>query len=192
MHESPIQRILVESALIVFSILLALGVNSYVDTRKEHRLTERALRGVHDEIATNLRAIRDVRSYHDTLGRQTHLADSLHQATSYAAFASHVPAWSGLHNPELDNTAWESALTLGTVANMGYDTVRVLSSLYAKQAKFDAYASSGFSSFDFADAAMPSTVRRIYVYAATVRVNEDALLAQYAAALRVLGDTVTR
>ena len=191
-HESPIQRILVESALIVFSILLALAVNSYVDARKERALTERALRGVRDEMAANLRAIRDVRAYHDTIARETNAADAAHQATSYVAFHAHVPHWHGFHNPTLDGTAWQSAISLGTVAYMGYDTVRVLSSAYDFQAKAEQYTSASLPSFDFADAAMPSTVRRMYVFIETMRIQEDTLADRYEKALKLLDTTSKR
>jgi len=186
-HESPIQRILVESALIVFSILLALAVNSYVEARKDRRLTERALRGVRDELTTNLQTIRDIRAYHDTLARETAAVDAARQATSYVAFRAHAPAWRGFHNPTLDGTAWQSAVTLGTVANMGYDTVRVLSSAYDFQAKFDQYTSASIPTFDFADAVMPSTIRRMYVFIETMRIQEDTLANRYTQALQVLG-----
>ncbi|HWH51401.1 MAG TPA: hypothetical protein VN651_07645 [Gemmatimonadaceae bacterium] len=185
-HESPTQRILVESALIVFSILLALAVNSYVDARKDRRLTDRALRGIRDELAANVKAIRDIRAYHDTLARETQAVDAAHQATSYVVFRAHTPSWHGFHNPTLDGTAWQSAVTLGTVANMGYDTVRVLSAAYDFQAKFDQYTSSSIPTFDFSDAAMPSTIRRMYVYVETMGIMEDTLMVRYNAALRLL------
>ena len=188
-HESPIQRILVESALIVFSILLALAVNSYVDARKEHRLTERSLRGIRDELTANLQAIRAVRAYHDTLAQETAAVDAAHQATTYLSFRAHAPSWHGFHNPILDGTAWQSAVTLGTVANMGYDTVRVLSSAYEFQAKCDQYISASIPTFDFADAVMPSTIRRMYVFVETMGIQEDTLASRYVQALKLLGDS---
>jgi type II secretory pathway pseudopilin PulG len=187
-HESPIQRILVESALIVFSILLALAVNSYVDARKERALTERSLRGVRDELTANLEAVQDVRAYHDTLAQETQAVDAAHEATSYTEFRAHTAVWHGFHNPELNATAWQSAITLGSVANMGYDTVRVLSSVYATQAKFDQYTQNGLNTFDFSDAAMPSTIRRMYVYVETMGTLEDTLAARYTRALKLLHD----
>ena len=191
-HESPIQRILVESALIVFSILLALGVNSYVDARKERALTERALRGVRDEVSANLRAVRDIRAYHDTIAKETQAVDAAHQATTYAAFRAHAPAWRGFHNPVLDGTAWQSAVTLGTVANMGYDTVRVLSSAYEFQNRLQQYTSASIPTFDLSDAAMPSTIRRMYVFIETMSILEDTLTDRYTKALKMLDGAAKR
>jgi hypothetical protein len=188
-HESPIQRIVVESALIVFSILLALAVNSYMDVRKQRDLTERALRGVRAEISSNLRQVNALLPYHNLLAKEINATDSAHQAKDYASFHTHAPAWHGFDNPFLDGTAWQSAIALGTLANMGYDTVRVLSSLYSVQSKFDLYMTSSLPTFDFSDAAMPSTVRRMYIYVETMRINEDTLVGRYAKALELLGAT---
>ncbi len=170
----------------MFSILLALAVNSYVDARKEHTLTERALRGVRDELTMNLRAIQGVRAYHDTLALETQAADAAHQSTSFVLFRAHVPSWRGLHNPPLDATAWQSAITLGTVANMGYDTVRALSAAYEYQTKLDQYIASSIPTFDFSDAAMTSTARRIYVFMETTGNIEDSVEVRYTKALKLL------
>ena len=184
--ESPIRRILVESALIVFSILLALGVNSWADARKENQLTARVLRSVRDEISANRARVQEWEPYHRTMELATHRADSLRVVHSYAQFKSAAPEWSGFKNPELDGTAWQTAVSLGVINNMGFDTVRVLSSLYTMQAKYDQYWGGTIQSFDFADATMSNTVRRMWVYFATIRTNEDSLVNRYAEALRLL------
>ena len=48
------------------------------------------------------------------------------------------------------------------------------------QAKLDAFNSSYIPLFDFSDAAMPATVRRMSVYMQTVVSFESALLREYA------------
>jgi hypothetical protein len=188
---SPIRRILVESALIVFSILVALAANQWNDSRKQHVLTERALRGIRDEIVANANRLRKSRPYHYMLEGETRVADSLKRVHSYADFKAAAPNWSGFQNATLESTAWQSAITLGTVTNIGYDTVTTLSGLYALQAKFDQYASDAVATFDFADQTMPSTVRKMWVYFVTVRTNEDTLLNRYSAALSLLGRKAT-
>ena len=185
--ESPIRKILIESALIVFSILLALAVNEWVDARKQAALTDRALHAIRDEISGNAQRIRDVRAYHKTLATESNRADTLHLVHAYADFQRAVPSWRGFHNPELDATAWQSALTLGVVPNIGFDTIRTLSRLYLLQSKFDQYAETSLPSFDFSDPAMPSTVRRVWVFVQTMGVNEDTLLTRYDDALRLIG-----
>jgi hypothetical protein len=191
-HESPIRRILVESALIVFSILLAFAANQWNDARKQQALVERSLRSVRDEIAGNAKRVQERLPYHRSLERETFLADSSKRVRSFADLKLAAPDWSGFNNPELDGTAWQTAITLGAVTGMGFDTVRTLSRLYAMQGKVDQFASGSISSFDFADQAMPATVRRMWVYFFTSRVLEDTLLNRYAGALKLIGAPDTK
>jgi type II secretory pathway pseudopilin PulG len=184
--ESPIRKILIESALIVFSILLAMAVNEWADSRKQAALTERAMHAIREEITGNAQRIHDVRAYHQTLMDASKRADTLHLVHSYADFRRAAPGWSGLRNPELDATAWQSAITLGVVQNIGFDTVRALSRLYLLQTKFDQYAETSLPTFDFSDAAMPNTVRRMWVFVQTMGTLEDTLTNRYTEALRVL------
>ena len=185
--ESPIRRILVESALIVISILLALAANQWADARKQRALTARAFNALRAEISGNAERVRAGLPYHRSLEASSHRADSLGLVHTYADFKRNVPNWSGFEQPEYDGTAWQSAVTLGAVANMGFDTVQVLSRLYTLQSKFDQFNTAGVTTFDFSDAAMPSTVRRVWVYVFTMRVNEEDVLERYTAALKMLG-----
>ena len=185
--ESPIRKILIESALIVFSILLALAVNEWADSRKQAALTERAVHAIREEIAGNAQRISAVRAYHQTLIDASKRADTLHLIHSYEDFKRAAPSWSGFRNPELDATAWQSAITLGVVPNIGFDTVRTLSRLYLLQTKFDQYAETSLPTFDFADAAMPNTIRRMWVFVQTMATLEDTLLNRYKDAERLIG-----
>ena len=186
-HESPIRRFLFESALIVFSILLALAVNQWSDSRKQRELTERALTAIRGEITGNVKRIEEGRPYHFSLETELRRADSAGVVHRYSDLKHAAPDWSGFENPELDATAWQSALTLGVAPNLGFDTLQTLSRLYGLQTRFDQYNSAGIPTFDFSDEAMHSTVRRMYVYVATMRTNEDTLLNRYNKALKLLG-----
>lgn len=186
-HESPIRRILVESALIVFSILLAFAANQWNDARKQRTLVERSLHSVREEIAGNAKRVEERLPYHRKLETQTFRADSSKRVHSYADFKLAAPDWSGFENPELDGTAWQTAITLGAVSGMGFDTVKALSRLYAFQGKVDQYTASSLPTFDFSDQAMPVTVRRMWVYFFSSRVQEDTLLNRYREALALLG-----
>jgi type II secretory pathway pseudopilin PulG len=186
-HESPIRRFLFESALIVFSILLALAVNQWADSRKQRQLTDRALTAIHAEILANSDRIRERRPYHLSLESELKLADSIRNVHRYSDLKHAAPDWSGFENPELDETAWQSAMTLGVAPNLGFDTLQTLSRLYGLQVRFDQYNSAAIPTFDFSDEAMHSTIRRMYVYVATMRTNEDTLLNRYTAALKLLG-----
>jgi hypothetical protein len=185
--ESPIRRFLFESALIVFSILLALAVNQWSDSRKQRELTRRALSAIQTEIVGNADRIRERRPYHLSLESELKRADSIGRVHRYSDLKHAAPDWSGFENPELDETAWQSAMTLGVAPTLGFDTLQTLSRLYGLQARFDQYNSAAIPSFDFSDDAMHSTIRRMYVYVATMRTNEDTLLNRYAVALGLFG-----
>jgi hypothetical protein len=184
--ESPVRRIVVESVLIAVSILLALAANQWNDARKQRVLTERSLHAIHDEIDGNAARIRAVLPYHRGLETAAHAADAANNVHSLSDWGRAVPIWSGFAAPEYDNTAWQTAITLGAVSNMGFDTVQSLSRLYSLQGKFDQYNSSVLPTFDFSDAAMHNTVRRIWVYVTTMRTMEDTLLGRYAVSLKLL------
>lgn len=181
------RRIVGESALIVFSILLALAVNQWSDSRKQRALTTRSLSAIRDEVAGNADRVRERLPYHRSLEGELHRLDSLGTVHRYADFRQGAPDWSGFMNPELDGTAWQSAVTLGAVSNMGFDTVRTLSRLYNLQTRFDQYNVSVIPTIDFSDAVMASTVRRMYVYVSTMRTNEDTLLNRFEGVLKLLG-----
>jgi hypothetical protein len=186
-HESPIRRFLFESALIVFSILLALAVNSWAERRKQRDLTERALSAIHAEIMGNANRIRELRPYHVSLETELKRADSAGTVRRYSDFVHAAPDWSGFKSPPFEGTAWQSALTLGVAPNLGFDTLQTLSSLYGLQNRFDQYNAAAIPTFDFSDDAMHANIRRMYVYVATMRTNEDTLLNRYTAALKLLG-----
>jgi hypothetical protein len=171
----------------VFSILLALGVNQWVDKRKQRETTERALTAIHAEIVGNADRVRERLPYHEKLEADLRRADSLGIVHRYSDFKHAAPEWSGFENPEFDGTAWQTALTLGAAQNMGFDTLQTLSRLYTLQNRFDQYNVASIPTFDFSDPAMSSTIRRMLVYVSTVRTNEDTLLNRYAAALKLLG-----
>jgi hypothetical protein len=191
-HESPILRILVESGLIVFSILLAFAANQWNDARKQRMLVERSLRSVREEISGNAKRVEERLPYHRTLEAATFRADSSKRVHSYADFKLAAPDWSGFQNPELDGTAWQTAITLGAVSGMGFDTVKALSRLYAYQTKVDQYTAESISSFDFSDQVMAGTVRRMWVYFFSTRVQEDTLVNRYREALKLLGQPLAK
>ncbi|HEX7090942.1 MAG TPA: hypothetical protein VF192_12450 [Longimicrobiales bacterium] len=181
-----LRAVLLESGLIVFSILLALAVDGWRERRGEAQLARRALRSFELEIRQNKRNIEEVLPYHRTLAASVRRADSLGRIRNYADWKEQLPEFSGFHPPDLPATAWQSALAVGALASMGYDTVAALSKLYYYQGKLDAFTHASLTGFDFSDSRIPATVRQAYVYLATVVPNEENLLDQYDEVLRLI------
>ncbi len=98
-----------------------------------------------------------------------------------------MPIWSGFRPPDVTTTAWQSALATGALGTLPYAQVSVLSDAYTVQTKLDEFTAGYLPLFDFADAAMPSTARRMRAYMQTVMSYERAMMEQYDRALAALG-----
>ena len=175
-----------ESAMIVLSVLLALAASRWVDSRKQQQLATQAVASFDHEIRANQQRVLEVYPYHQALAAAARRLDSLGATHSYAEWKRQVPAWSGFRPPDVTTTAWQTALTTGALANLPYSQVGALSDAYTIQTKLDAFTGASIPLFDFSDAAMPATVRRINAYMQTVVSFETVLLREYADGLQTL------
>ncbi len=177
----------VQSAMIVLSVLLALAASSWADARKQQRLADQALQSFAQEIRANRARVARLLPYHDSLTVAALRADSLRSVHSYADWQHAYPGWSGFAPPDLTTAAWQSALATGALTNIRYDRVAALSNVYTIQNKLDSFNTSYIPLFDFSDAAMPSTVRRMHAYSATVLSFERTLISSYDETLDLIG-----
>lgn len=175
-----------QSVLIVFSILLALAVDEWAEGRDRARRAEEALASFAREIRANRQRVVEVLPYHRALRREVARVDSLGTVRSYADWRVAVPSFAGFHPPAPTSTAWATAVATGALPEIDYGLVAELSSVYNRQEKLDAYSYSSLPLFDFSDPAMNATVRRAYVYLASVVPMEEALLAEYDRVLPLL------
>ena len=124
--------------------------------------------------------------YHVALTAAAEKIDSLGGVRTYAEWRRRVPIWSGFRPPDVTTTAWQTAIATGALSGLPYRQIGVLSDAYTLQSKLDAFTSSYVPGFDFSDAAMPATVRRISAYMQTVVSFESALLKDYEQGLAAL------
>lgn len=134
---SWLPRMLVESALIVFSVLLALGVDGWSNSR-EHRKQARAAEAeVLQELRSNRDLVEQARQYHGGLLRliasSREQGDALTMRDFDRGFVS--PA-------QISHTAWASASETGALSHMEYSTVLRLSRIYAQQERYTEQARS--------------------------------------------------
>lgn len=181
--------LVIESAMIVLSVLLALAANGWADSRKQHRLEQQAHTSFVQEIRANRARVARALPYHEALTRAVITVDSGGGVASYAAWKQRVPIWSGLEPPDLSATAWQSALTTGAIGGRPFGEIAALSRLYTVQNKLDAFTLSYLPLFDFSDPAMVGTVRRLNAYMQTILSFEHELVRDYDAALIALGET---
>lgn len=129
-------RVLVESALIVFSILLALAVNEMRDGLRLNDQRQRALTNIREEVEHNLAALESALPYHtdvaESLGAMLASPGANADGTGFAAVVRAAPM--GLNPPDIRRTAWETAVSTDAVARFDYELTYRLGGLYDAQA----------------------------------------------------------
>lgn len=127
-------QVLVQSALIVFSVLLALALAEWREGRRQAGRVDVAVEAIRAELLSNRRAVERTLLFH----RATH--DTL---AGFAAAGQHPPRRiyydRGMFKPApVVATAWESARGNGVTNSLPYDLVLTLSAIYASQRKYEA------------------------------------------------------
>jgi hypothetical protein len=185
-HRKTLREFVLESGMIVLSVLLALAASRWAETRKEHALTDQARASFVEELRSNRARVATVFTYHQALTKSVLHVDSMGGVRTYEDWKRQVPTWSGFRPPDVTTTAWQSALATGALGNLPYRQVGALSDVYTLQTKLDAFTMAYLPLFDFSDSAMPGTVRRMHVYMQTILSFETALLKDYDVALAAL------
>jgi hypothetical protein len=124
-------RVLVESAFIMFSILIALALENWREDNQHQRLALQSLRVFEREINQNLARLDDVAPYH--AGLRSVVAGALANPSQSADMQSIVE---GLRSPVLLNTAWQTSLATGAIAYIGVEAVAALSVMSSHQERF--------------------------------------------------------
>jgi len=133
-------RVIFESALITVSILLALALDEWRDERQTEETVVQAMANFLHEIKQNKARIDDAapfnRGLHDVLSRRYQVGD----ITSTTEFINAVESYTPV---VLQSTAWETALTTGSVTKMNYNLVSALSLTYGLQSRYQETARLG-------------------------------------------------
>ena len=141
-RRSWISRVLVESVLVVGSILLALGLDEWNEDREFEDLASRSLVNFEREIQQNRLRLEDVTPFH--VGLRDVLANM-------DAGGADVPATTirnileGFQPALLVSTAWETAVATGALGYMDYDVVSGLSLTYSLQERLVTLNRSGLN-----------------------------------------------
>jgi len=104
-----------EAVLVVVSVLLALGLNSWRERRKHDGVVRESLHALRAEIVADRKQVKDRLAYHLAL------ADTLRAHPRHAV---------ALRPAFLLTDAWESARATGAVGYMDYPTAAALGKLY--------------------------------------------------------------
>lgn len=135
-------QVIIESILIVLSILIALGLDSWRENREDEEFVRTALSNFLTEIQQN-KARLELDAAYNAGFRQVmnqHYLDG--DIETVDEFVSMV----GSYNPvALQTTAWDTALATGSLAKMDYNLVTALSQTYSQQDRYHTITSSGVS-----------------------------------------------
>ncbi|HEX2217662.1 MAG TPA: hypothetical protein VHG35_02585 [Gemmatimonadales bacterium] len=122
---------LAESALIVFSVLLALAVDQWRDARSHRQLADTAHQEILEELRANRASVAEALQYHSAL------MDSLAAYRDQNGVPSARLFSRGFISPaQVSGTAWESASETGALTHMDYAVVLRLSRVYAQQDRY--------------------------------------------------------
>lgn len=130
---SSAPRFIAESLLIVFSVLLALGVNEWQDRRGRRERATVALHSIQAELEANRESV--IRAWTNHVS----MRDSLQ---SYTTRREMLPAriyLGGVFRPAAtQSTAWDSARETGVTTDLPFGLVLTLSRTYDRQARYRA------------------------------------------------------
>jgi hypothetical protein len=116
----PWLQLAIESVLVVLSVLLALALNAWYDAAQDRAKAERALQGIHGELAQLEDRLEPRIALHAALV-DTLRSDSLSFAGDFPGFNFVGPS----------SEAWQAAQQTGAVGLMDYDVVAPISQAYA-------------------------------------------------------------
>lgn len=179
---------LAESGFIVLSVLLALAVDEWRESRGRAERAEVALQGIEAELRGNLQGMVAARANHIAMH------DSLERYVSLGELPPPHVYLRGIFNPApVLSTAWDSARETGATSEFEYELLLQLSRTYGQQARYRAMG-------DVLAQDLMADVRR-FGMEAVLRNNprgfmaleedfsnrEGALIEAYRSSLRVMG-----
>ena len=134
MTKQNIAKLIIESLLIVFSVLLALFLNEYLNTRKAQKVKENALARVVSELEANQATVKEWAPYHnEVLGnikkalRNDSIKNTL-KTPQGVEFWNLMP--NGVVQQLIDDAAWQALKSSSAFSDLSFDTVLSLSKVY--------------------------------------------------------------
>jgi hypothetical protein len=133
-------QVLIESALIVISILVALGLDEWREKREDAETAKHALSNFVSEVQQNQARVNAGASFNKGLLNVLKGRYAGSGINSVDEFVNMVESYSPL---VLQSTAWDTALATGSLAKMDYNLVSRLSLTYGLQNRYQLATRSG-------------------------------------------------
>lgn len=182
-------EVLVQSVMIVLSILLALWVDQWKQHNAERQLATVSLTNFLHEVQQNEARLDDILPYHRAMRSMVTELEAGNGIRTPAEFQSAIGV-DGMRPPFLLTTAWQTALATGALQKMDYETVSALSLTYTLQDRFREESRSGIQSVlqatNFPIGHAQPALRSADIFLKDVVAGEEELRATYAQAARLL------
>jgi hypothetical protein len=133
-------QVLFESALIVVSILVALGLDEWRENREDAETVNQAIQYFKSEITRNRAGIDDAATFDQGLLDVLKGRFGGSEIDTVEEFVILVDSYTPV---VLQSTAWETALATGSLAKMDYNLVSALSLTYSLQNRYQLATRSG-------------------------------------------------
>jgi hypothetical protein len=134
-----ILKLVYESILIIFSVLLALFLNEYRGQLKENQQKELAMKMVKIELKSNLEILNEWRPYHEKVLKNLNEALNSNSINSTLFTENGVFTWSlmpnGVVQRVIDNGSWQTLKSSSISSTIEFNTMFTLSELYKHQAQ---------------------------------------------------------
>lgn len=126
--------VMIESLLIVVSILLALWLDGRQDDLEAQEVVDLSIVNFERELKQNRNLIADIFPYHAGLQSVLHEMSSDQSADRLSSLHNILD---GLQMGVLFSSAWETAVATGALTRMDFDLVSALSRTYSLQRRFE-------------------------------------------------------
>jgi len=180
-----ILKAVVESILVVGSILLALALDEWAEEREYAELADQSLGIFEQEILQNRARVEDVAPFHRGI---LDLVNQMRFAEPTAMELRGVTE--GVEPPVLLDTAWETALATGALTHMEVGVVSALSLTYSIQDRFTSQMRTERPARIVGDMGSPGAldgrVQAAFEYLAALTSGESELMAVYDQALEMI------
>jgi len=130
-----------ESALIIFSVLLALVLTEFINAQHEKSQTKEILRNIKEELTKNMRGEQEQYVYQQGILRRIDSAlknpTLQHKIIDNGEFHLEYVAPEGIVYRDLDHVAWQVAQGHNVMGKINIELLRKLTDIYDQQARID-------------------------------------------------------
>ncbi len=182
-------KALVESVLIVVSIMLALALDEWQEDQEIQELIDRSLINFSNELTRNKLRIEDVSAYHQGISQILAKRNNMPDATSIPEFRNIMDS---MQPVVLTSSAWQTAVATGALGRMDFELVSALSLTYNTQLRFDENYNSRLQDLlapnNLQTQNLDITIYNASRFVSDVTTSESELSGYYTATLELLSE----